>query len=809
MFSNYFKTALRNLLKNPFFSFINVFGLAVGLATCLLIALYSFDELSYDSHHREGNRVFRIAIFSSKGNPWAGNSAPVAWAAKNDFPEVEQVARLLKFPTLDNVMIKYEEGENSKQFFEPGGFYVDSTFFQLFDYHFLHGDAGTALNLPNTIVISSSISKKLFGSSNPINKSINIGMPFGNFDYTIKGVFDDSNIKSHIPSTIFLSMKNNDVGTWAEKQTNWATNNIFYTYVKLKKGTDPQTFEKKLQPFLDSRGGADVKASGGTKSFFIQPLKDIYLHSSIDGEIAANGNIKYLYILGTIATILLIVACINFMNLSTARSERRAREVGVRKVLGAGKSSLIWQFLGESVLMSIIALVLAMIIASLFLNIFNSLTQKNLDLFHNPSFLFFIVGLTILTGVIAGIYPAFYLSSFKPALVIKGKIANNFSAETIRKGLVVFQFAVSVCLILSAVVISRQLHFVQNEHLGFNKERQLVLPVRSPEVGKNYEALKNELLKDPDILSVTSCSAYPGIPVINDMLFYGEGKNIKDNVDIHMATVEHDFFETLGFKILYGRGFSKEFTGDSSAIVLNETAVKALGYTPSTAIGKKAFYEWENRKLNVEIVGVVQNFHYESLHNEIRPFGFSYNDFFANRRNFFIANISSDNYTAVLTRIENTWSDINKSTPFNYSFIDQDFQKNYDKEKRTSSIVLSFTGIAILIACLGLFGLAVFSAERRMKEIGIRKILGAGESTIVAMLSRDFLKLIPISFALSFPIGWWVMQRWLDNFVYRIQISWWMFLIAGGAAIFIAFLTISYQSIRAAVSNPLKSLRTE
>jgi putative ABC transport system permease protein len=809
MFRNYIKIAWRHLLKNKVFSFINVFGLAIGLSTCLLITLYIVDELGYDQYHRDADRIYRIASSTNKSPDWAATAAPIAWGIKADFPEVEQVTRLLSFPNMDNVLMRYGQNNVKKQFFEKNGYYVDSTFFQLFTYEFKYGDVNNALYRPNTIVLSESISEKLFGKQNPVDKVVKLGLPFGDFDYTVKGVFRENENKSHIPAHFFLSMRNGDVGTWVENQHNWANNNIFHTYVKLKNRKDAKAFGKKLPAFINRRGEADLKDAGFSKSLFIQPMEDIYLHSNLDGEIAPNGNIKYLYILGTIALFILAIACINFMNLSTARSQKRAREVGVRKVMGAGKWSLVWQFLGESVLMSVLALLLALVLAWIFLPLFNSLTEKNLQLFGEAEFIFFMIALTLGTGLVSGLYPAFYLSSFKPVSVIKGKIINSFSASIIRKGLVVFQFTISVCLIMGAIVIFRQLHYVENEPLGFNKNQQIVLPLQSSEAAKNYSVLKNELLKNPDVKQVTSCSAYPGIQNINDMLFYSEGKTVSDNVDIHMATVENDFFETLGFRMLHGRGFSKDFTSDSTSIVLNEKAVRDLGYQSETAVGKNIYFDFEKKRQTYRIIGVVKDFHFESLHNEIKPFGFSGNYFFANKYNYLIANVRSADYSKVVAGIQKSWNKLNRATPFAYSFIDEDFQKNYEKEKRTSGIVISFTSIAISIACLGLFGLAAFSAEQRTKEIGIRKVLGAAGSSIVTMLSKDFLKLIPLALLIAFPLGWWAMNKWLDNFVYRIQISWWMFGLAGGIAILIAFLTVSYQSIKSALANPLKSLRTE
>jgi putative ABC transport system permease protein len=808
MFTNFFKIAFRTLARNKVFSFINVFGLAAGLATCLLIILYITDELGYDKSFKDAERIYRIAYSTEQGD-WSSQPAPVASAMKTDFPEVEEVTRLVKFPNMDDVLLTNDNNGNPKKFFEKNGYYADPSFFKIFSYQFTSGDAGTALKDPNSIAISNQVSEKLFGNQNPIGRALKISTPFGELLYTVRGVFNNTSVKSHLPVNFILSTNNTDAGTWIAGESSWTSNNIFHTYFKLESHSDIEAFRKKLPAFLDHHAGDELKKAGYTKTLFLQPLKDIYLHSSIGNEIAANGNIKYLYILSSIAAFILLIACINFMNLSTAKSEKRAREVGVRKVMGAAKSSLITQFLGESLIMCFISLILAIILASIFLPLFNRLTQKELQLFSNPQYFYVVLALSVITGLLAGLYPAFYLSAFKPILVLKGKLANNLSATFIRKGLVVFQFAVSACLILAAIVIWKQLHFVQQQQLGFNKEQQLVLPLHEKQLALRYNSLKDELLKNPDVKFVTSASAYPGIPNLNTMLFYAEGKPSTDFVDIHMATVENDYFSTLGINIISGRPFSKEFNADSSSIILNETAVKQLGYDPMNAVGRKIQYDWQNNHYNLNIVGVTKDFHFESLHNPIKPFGFSTTNFFANKYSYVIANLHTNNYSKTLSRIQDSWTSIYPNMPFTYSFIDQDFQHNYEKEKRTSGIVVSFTLIAIVIACLGLFGLATFSAETRTKEIGIRKVLGASEAAIVRLLSKDFLKLIVIALVIAFPLSAWAMNKWLSNFAYRIPVSWWMFAVAGGIALLIAFITISYQSIKSAFANPVTSMRTE
>ncbi|WP_232541009.1 ABC transporter permease [Spirosoma endbachense] len=805
MLRNHFKIAWRNLINNKAYSAINIFGLAVGLATCLLITLYVFDELSYDKHHENANRLYRVATATKEEN-WAATAAPTAWGLKNDFPEVEQVTRILKMPNMEKMLLKYDHNHEQKHFFETNGYYVDSTFFELFTYKFKYGNPKNAINQPNTLVLSESLANKLFGDENPIGKVINLGLPFGDFNYTVNGVFRKSH-KSHIDAHFFLSMRNGDVGSWVDQQRNWATNNIFYAYVKLRAGANAQSFERKLPDFLNRHGAADLRALGVSKSLFLQPVTDIYLKSSLDNEIAPGGSMTYLYVFGSIAAFLLLIACINFMNLSTARSEKRAKEVGIRKAMGAFKTSLIGQFLGESLLMSILALCFALAFMQLILPVFNDLTRKDLSVFQNPAFLGWIVAITLLTGLLAGFYPAFYLSSFKPIAVLKGRLITTISATALRKGLVVFQFTVSIVLILGAIVIWQQLSFVQNQNLGFTKTQQLVIPLQSSQATGNYITLKNELLKNPQVVSAASGSTYPGLEASDDLLFYAEGKSVHEAVDINFATVENDYLETLGFKLLYGRAFSKNFTADSTSIILNEVAVNQLGYDAKTAVGKSIYFDWQNGRHPMQIVGVVRNFNYQSLHQAIKPYGLTTT--IGDKHRYFIANVHPKEYTKLLATIEKSWKKVNPDTPFSYSFLDQDFQRNYEKEQRTSSIVLYFTLIAIVIACLGLFGLVAFSAEQRTKEIGIRKVLGASVVSIVALLSKDFLQLILVAILIATPIAWYGMTQWLHDFAYKVDIEWWVFALAGLLALGTALLTVSFQSIKAALMNPVTSLRSD
>lgn len=805
MIRNYFKIAFRNLIKNKVYSGINIFGLALGLATCLLIVIYVSDEYSVDKHHKFGNRIFRIAS-ESDGEYWAGTGGPYAQALKNDFPEVESVARILKFPGFDDMLLTSQEKSGNKQFYEPNGFYADSTVFDIFSYEFKYGKAETALNKPNTLVISETLAAKMFGNENPVGKTIKVGLYFGDYNYMVSGVFKNGH-KSHINAHFLLSMQNTDLGPWISNQKNWSGNNLFHTYVKLREGSDAKKFESKLPEFLSRNGGADLKAMGVSKQLLIQPVPDIYLTSDMGGEISPNGSMTYLYIFGMIAGLLLMIACINFMNLSTARSEKRAKEVGVRKAMGAFKMSLVYQFLGESMAMSILALFISLIFIQLSLPLFNDLTGKNLTITSDLRFVECIVAITLLTGLLSGIYPAFYLSSFRPVSVLKGRLVNSISASFFRKGLVVFQFTISIILILGAIVIWQQLSFLQNQNLGFNKNQKLIIPLKTPQAQNNFYALKEETERNSAVTSVSGGSAYPGLTAVEDLLFYPESKTVNEAVDIHFAAIENDYTKTLDLKMLAGRTFSKQFTADSNSIILNEAAVKELGFDTQNAIGKKIYYELQNVKRNMVVVGVVHNFNFESLHNEIKPYGFT--TAIANKHQYFIASVRSENYKQLLSTLQQSWKKLNPETPFSYSFLDQDFQKNYEKEQRTSHIVTYFTFIAVVIACLGLFGLAIFSAEQRTKEIGIRKVLGASVMSIIGLLSKEFLLLVLFAILIATPLAWYGMNRWLQDFAYKVEIEWWVFALTGMLSVVIALLTVSFQSIKAALINPVRSLKSE
>ena len=812
MLKNYLRIAFRTFARNKVFTFINVFGLAIGLTTCLLILFYIFSESGYDRQNKDADLIYRVAsvlkLGGQKENGWAALTGPVAWGLKTDLPEVAYATRLVNFPGFDKLMLTAGRGDLRKQFYETNGYYVDSTFFRVFTYDFKYGRPLTSLDAPNTIVLSEEVAQRLFGDENPVDRPVTIGTPTGSFDYTVKGVFRDKDLKSHIPAHFFLSMRNGDIGGYIESRTNWAANSFFHTYIRLKTKVDPASFEKKINAAIDKRSGADLKAFGLSRQLFLQPLTSIYLHSDLGDEIGPNGNATTLYILGSIALFILLIACINFMNLSTARSGKRAKEVGVRKVMGAERGSLVYQFLGESTGMSMLALLLALGLTQLLLPLFNTVVHKQLGLFDEPRIWGWIAGLTLVTGILSGLYPAFYLSSFRPIAVLKGKLLNNFSALLIRKGLIVFQFAISICLVSGAIIIARQLHYLNNRQLGFNKDQQIVLSLPTTEAQNNYTALKNELAKIPAVRSVTCGSNYPGIESINNMLFYAEGKTVNDEVNIRLNAVEGDYLQTLGITLLEGRTFHKDLTADSNSIILNETALRQLGYDPKTAIGRKVFYDLFGNHTTMEIIGVVKDFNFESLYNPIKPYAFT-TSMWGSRYSYAIASLATNDYSGLIQKIAGVWKKINPGVPFSYSFLDKDFQSNYEKDQRASEIVRYFTIVTILIACLGLFGLSVFSAEQRNREIGIRKVLGASVTNITLLLSRDFLGLVCIAILIASPLAWYGMNQWLQGFAYRIGIGWWLFPVAGLIAIAIAWITVSFQAIKASLANPVKALRSE
>lgn len=816
MFRNYIKLAVRNLMKHKIFSFINIFGLSIGLTCCILISLYIYHEYSYDLHHETAHRTYQLgAVRGPAGESEARSTVPAAMARtlQQDFPEIEETTRLLKLFQDDKTLLKYDEpGGATNSFYETGGYIADASFFNIFTYNFLEGNPKTALTDPKSVVITEEIANKMFGGESAVGKQIRISSSTnGDHDYTVSGVFKPYKNPSHIDARFLLSVEGGNMEDFVNNSTTLMNNNMFYTYIRLKDGIHPQNLEQKFPAFIEQHMGEELKARGSKAEFFLTPLKDIHLESRIAEKVTPPGSRKYIYILASIAILTLLIACINFMNLSTSRSSKRSVEVGMRKVLGAERKTLIWQFLGESLIMSLIAYFLAIVLIQFLLPVFSQLAGKEITLAPDQHIQLYLVflGVTILTGLIAGSYPAFFLSSFKPVRVLKGKFSNSFAAISLRKGLVIVQFVISVVLIIASIVISKQMTFLRSTDLGFQKEQQLVIPLRSGVAKENYLNLKQKIAADPEVHSVGASIYYPGIENPTDWLMYKEGNSMENAESVFINRVDNSFLQTLQIEPVVGRIFSEEFTGDSeNSMVINEKAVSVLGFTsPEDAVGNWLAFDWEGEQFRFDIVGVVKDFHFKDLHMEIEPYGFLLNN--TPNQSYIIAHLDSGNYKQKLDAFEEIWKNLIPDEPFEYSFLDQDFQKNYQAEERLAKIISYFTLIAIIISCLGLFGLATFSAEQRIREIGLRKVLGASVSNLVALLSLDFLKLVLLAVLIAAPLAWYAMNKWLQTFAYRIEISWQVFALTALLAVFIAFVTVSFQAVKAALVNPVKNLRTE
>ncbi len=821
MIKSYFKIAWRGMMKNKFFSIVNIFGLAVGLTCCMLIALYLHYETSYDGYQKNIDNLYQVGTVNIKKGEKEDKapltSPPVAAALKQEFPEIAESTRLLNLFADDQNLVQYRPvNGDKKSFLEGHGFLADSTFFRMFTYNFIEGNATDALSRPKSMVLSESMAKKIFGNAPAINKVLHVSSNMNDDDdYTVTGVFRPINAPSHIDANFFLSFVGGGMEKYFKSNGNgndFARNNMFYTYVLLKPGASVVGLESKFPQFVKKYEENDLQKMGRDKKQFLTPVRDIHLSKDVTTNVTAPASHTYLFVLASIAVFTLLIACINFMNLSTARSSKRSSEVGVRKVLGAEKGALIRQFLGESILMTFIAFLVAVLFTILLLPLFNQVSGKNiiLSLEADKVMLLEFLAMALVTGFIAGSYPAFYLSSFNPVRVLKGKLTNSLAVVSIRKGLVVFQFIISVVLIIASVVIARQMHYMRTADLGFAKDQQIVIPLRSAAAKSAYAALKNEIRSSSRVISVGGAAYYPGIANPSDNTFYKDGQTMNDGKHTRANYVDEDFLHTLDFRLAAGRLFSSDFKTDTgNRLIVNEEAIREIGFaSPQKAIGQFIHFDLQGKTINFEIIGVVKDFHYEDLHAKVAPYSFQYVNM-KDAFNYLIVHTKAGNMSSLLKTIEDTWRKYDQADPFEFNFLDEQFQKNYEADNKLAAIVGYFTVTAILISCLGLFGLAAFSAEQRTKEIGVRKVLGAKVSTIVSLLSVDFLKLIVISVIIASPIAWWAMNKWLQGFAYRQPIDWTIFAYTTIIAMVIGLVTIGSQAIKAALANPVESLRSE
>ncbi len=814
MFKNYLKIAARNLIRHRAFTIINILGLSLGLACCILLSFYIMHQLSYDKHHAYGDRLYLVAAHSNMGTSeyMSTLSAPYAPTLKADFGEVEQSARLfVNFMDEKALLQVHEDGKTVKSFFQDKGYQIDSTFFELFTYQFVEGDARYAMRGPDAMVISAELAHKLFGNSPALNRTVQVSGSAGNPQlFQVTGVYK-SEEPSHIDAQYFIPLSAGWMGDFLRQAAlDMANNNMFHTYIKLAPGTDLAQLEAKLPAFIERHAGEALKSTGRQRSLILSNVADIHLDSRFKAVVTPTSSMTYLYILGSIALFTLVIACVNFMNLSTALSVKRAAEVGMRKVLGAERGALMGQFLVESVVLALLSLFASLWIVSMLLPLFNYISGHSFSFMEllTPTTALFFLALALATGLLSGIYPALFLSGYKPALVLKGKFSNSLSGVALRKGLVVFQFFIALCLMVSTFIIEEQMQYLKNKPLGFIKDQQIIVPLRSEAAKNSYSTYRNELVNDRLITAAAGADVYPGIMNATDVLLHKDGETMEQAKIVYRTSVDFEYLKTMGFELAQGRMFSREFPADTNMrVVVNEALLEKFEMDPATAIGQGLAFTWQGQEYRFEIVGVVKNFHFMSLHQPIEPYMFQLKN--QPRFNYLVARVDMEQVDHVLASMEQKWKAVGPDEPFEFTFLNEDFQKNYKAEQQMAMIVRAFTGTAILISCLGLFGLAAFSVQQRTKEIGVRKVLGASVTSIVTLVSKDFIKLVGIAMVLAFPLAWYAMNRWLDDFAYRITVPWWVFIVSAVLAVLIAFLTVSSQAIKAAFMNPVNSLRNE
>lgn len=802
MLKNYFKTAYRNLLRHKFYSAITILGLATGIACFLLIFMFIQDEVRYDRFHTKADRIYRMVgkldAEEGQGEESSSNPPPVAKALKTDYPHlIEETVRFFNFqqPTLT-----LEIGE--KKLNEKHLFFADSSLFKVFDFPLAKGNPEKALAEPNSIVLTPGLARKYFGDEDPMGKVLKFE---GRFDLKVTGVLAEIEHPTHIPFEGLISMRTAYL-MMPHLDKNWVWNPA-WTYILFKEGADPKELEAQFPAFIKKYYPEFIQPQ---ITHYLQPLKAIHLHSHLDYEMQPNGDINNIFIFGVIGIFILIIACINFMNLATARAAGRAKEVGIRKVSGAYRSQLIGQFLAEAVLLSFLAVLLALALVEILLPLFSDIAGKELDsnLFSNPALLIGLLLIGVLTGLASGLYPAFFLSAFEPVKVLKGSAAKAGSGSgALRKSLVVLQFAISLGLIVGTFVINRQLKFMRSIDLGFKKEQVLILPTRPPLAPKT-DAIIDELLRNKNITSVTTMNEILG-ENHNTHEFNYEGMERGKWIYFPALIINEDFVKTMGLQLVAGRDFSKTHQRDDSlSLLINEAMVKHLGWgTPENAIGKR----FDTPGGSEKVIGVVKDFNFVSVANNIGPFvldlphrnhGFFWKKYLALR-------ISPENVDETMAHIESVWGKFSPEFPLETFFLDDRLNQQYKTQENLAKLVGYFSVLAIFIACLGLFALASFTAQQRTKEIGIRKVMGASVRSIVYLLTKDFVKLVMLAALIGFPVAYFGMLRWLENFAYRIQIPVWVFVLAGMLGLAIAVITVSYQAIKVAFANPVKSLKWE
>ncbi len=795
MLKNYLKIALRNLRNYKAYSLINILGLSIGMACCMILIVFVRHEYSFDRHHEHAEQVYRIdtrANIFGRELIWTYTQEPFTSTVKNDFPEVIYSSH---FDRARNIDIRIEDRVVREENF----FWANQDILEIFTFEILQGEKTSLLSRPNTVIITDEMAAKHYPDIDPIGKTFYIDTTA----YEITGIIKPQPVNSHFHANFiasYLTFPEAEIPRWFNFSTR--------TYVRLQDGITREMFAAKLPDFIERHFGEKAREFGYQYEYIPKPLLDIHLHSNIRGELEANGNINYVYIMSIIAAFILAIACINFMNLSTARAGRRAKEIGLRKVMGAYKRRLIAQFLGESLLISLLSFGLSFLLIRLFLPTFNLMAGREIAFSSITDPLLFLpfLGIVLIAGIGAGLYPAFYLTRFQPAQVFRGNATPAGAASIIRKGLVVLQFSISICLVIGALIINTQLDFMRNKDLGFAKDHVVVIPLKTADVINSAPALKQELKNQSRVVNVTGANHYPGTGYMT-WDHWPEGAGDDAGISIDAAYISYDYFETMELPIIEGRGFSKDFSTDlEESVMINVTAARMLGFDDE-AIGKMMYTAGPSRegRTGRKIIGVFQDFNAGSLRNEIKPLIVYPRE---STRNLLVR-IEANNIQAGLAQLESSFATTNPGMPYEYRFMDDMLNNFYNAEQNLSEIINTFTVLAIFIACLGLVGLISFTVEQRRKEIGIRKVLGASTSSIVGILSREFSRLVILANVIAWPLAYYAMQRWLEDFAYRTEIHFSIFLWSGILGLGIALATISFQTIKAALANPVQALRSE
>ncbi len=799
MLKSYFVVAIRNVLKHKFFAAINILGMTIGIAASLLIILYISDELSYDKFHKNADRIYQVGLHGKIGGQdimTATTCPPLAAALVTDIPEVKFSTRLS-----GNGQMVFKVDKNS--FTEDKTFYADSNFFEFFSFKLKEGDSKTALNQPNTIVLTERTEKKIFGKESGLGKLIVVGSE--NKTYKVTGIAENPPSNSHFIFNVLISA----VTSENLKSSIWLNNNL-YTYLQVHENASIESVNKKYEALVDKYVGPEVekfmgmslkamKDQGGIYGYFSTKLSDIHLNSAARDGIEPSGNIMYVYFFGGIGLFIIIIACINFMNLSTARSAGRAKEVGLRKTLGSLRSQMVRQFLAESTMYSFVAVVLALIACYFLLPAFNLLAGKELgmQLVGTPNFILGIIGVVIFVGIVAGSYPAFYLTSFSPVEVLKGKVKAGLKSKGVRSSLVVLQFGLSIFLIIFTIVVYQQIHYMQEKNIGIDKNNIISL-YSLDRLGNNKQAFRNALIQQTGITKVSYTNNY--FPGINNTTVFKSADSEQDHI-MGLYFADYDHQDVMKFELKEGRFFSKDFPSDSLGIILNEAAAKEFGW--KEAVNQEIIFNG-NGSQRLKVIGIVKDFNFESFKTNVRPLSIM----LSNDGRILMIRYEGNPKDAVAT-VQKLWKQFANNEPIEYSFLDDNFDELFRAEQRMGKVFTVFSGLAIFIACLGLFALAAFTSEQRTKEIGIRKAMGATTMGLTVLLSREFTQLVLIAFVPAAGVGWYVSDNWLKSFAYRIEISPFVLIISGLLAIIIAWITVSFQSIKAARSNPVNSLRYE